>query len=460
MGELVAVLQGNRKPGSIAPSKCLVHNRGLADEIFLESMTRINDCRRALAKRLRALLLAVLASTAHIALADNDHWVAAWASAPQSVADNPAAPVFNRAPQVSHQTIRQIIYSGLAGDRVRIELSNRYGRTPLAITEVHVALSATLAAIERGSDRSVTFGGKSAVLIPPGQTRQSDPLPLRVGAGAPLAVSLYIAGAENPSTWHKVASQVNYMSVPGNHASDVSGAAFRKRFTSYLWLTGLSVDVGERADAFAIAAIGDSITDGMRSTLNANRRWADTLARRIANSGAAVLNLGVSGNRLLNSSPCYGESLQSRFKEDALPQIGARVAIVLIGINDINFAAEPPHAGLDCDVPHTKVTAAAMVAGYRGLIAAAHAQGMRILGGTLTPASLPPDREATRLALNRWIRSGGGFDGFIDFDAVLRNPAKPNELLPRFDSGDHVHPSDAGYAQMGNQIPLHLLGVP
>jgi len=423
-------------------------------------MTRLNDCRRALPKRLRALLLAVLAGTAHIALADNGHWVAAWASAPQSVADNPAAPVFNRAPQVSHQTIRQILYSGLAGDRVRIQLSNRYGRTPLAIKEVHVALSASMAAIERGSDRSVTFDGKSAVLIPPGQTWQSDPVALTVGGGAPLAVSFYIDGAENPSTWHKVASQVNYMSVPGNHVSDVSGAAFRSRFTSYLWLTGLSVDAGEHAGAFAIAAIGDSITDGMRSTLNANRRWPDTLARRIANSHVAVLNLGVSGNRLLNGSPCYGESLQSRFKEDALTQVGARVAVVLVGINDINFAAEPPHAGLDCDVPHTKVTAAAMIAGYSGLIAAAHAQGMRILGGTLTPASLPSDREATRLALNRWIRSGGVFDGVIDFDAVVRNPAKPDELLPRFDSGDHVHPSDAGYAQMANQIPLNLLELP
>ena len=426
---------------------------------MIRLMILLSDRRRARSKRLRVLLLVWAAGAAHTVLADNPHWVAAWASAPQSVSDNPAAPVFNRAPQVNHQTIRQIVYPGLTGDRVRIQLSNRYGRVPLAVAEVHLARSASLAAIERGSDRQVTFDGKSSVVIPPGQTWQSDPVALTVAGGAPLAVSLYIEGAETPSTWHKVASQVNYVSVPGNHASDPSAAAFHSRFTSYLWLSGISVDVGEHSAAFAVAAIGDSITDGMRSTLNANRRWPDALARRIANPHVAVLNLGISGNRLLNSSPCYGESLVSRFKPDALTQVGARVAVVLVGINDINFSAEPPHPGLDCDVPHTKVTDAAMIAGYRTLIAAAHAQGMRIVGATLTPAGLPPEREATRLAVNRWIR-GGGFDGVIDFDAALRNPAKPDELLPRFDSGDHIHPSDAGYAQMAQQIPLKLLGLP
>jgi len=422
-------------------------------------MIRLTNYRGTLPKRLGALLLALLACTAQTALADTSRWVAAWASAPQSVSDNPEAPVFNRAPLVNHQTVRQIIYPGMAGDRVRVQLSNRYGRTPLAIAEVHVAYSASSAAIERGSDRSVTFDGKSSVLIPPGQTWQSDPVALKVSAGAPLAISLYIERSESPSTWHKVASQVNYMSLPGNHAAEVSGAAFRSRFTSYLWLTGLSVEVGAHSDAFAIAAIGDSITDGMRSTLNANRRWPDALARRLADSRVAVVNLGVSGNRLLSNSPCYGESLLNRFKSDALTQAGARTAVVLVGINDINFAAEPPHGGLDCDVPHTKVTDASLIAGYRSLIAAAHAQGMRIVGATLTPAGLPPEREATRLAVNRWIR-GGDFDGVIDFDAILRNPAKPDELLPRFDSGDHVHPSDAGYAQMAAQIPLNLLKLP
>jgi lysophospholipase L1-like esterase len=424
-------------------------------------MLRSSEPRRACSKPLRTLLLAcAMAAVPAAAWADSAHWVAAWASAPQSVSDNPAAPVFNRAPQVYHQTIRQIVYPGLSGDRVRIQLSNRDGRVPLAVAEVHLARSASLAATERGSDRQLTFAGKSSLVIPPGQTWQSDPVALTVTGGAPLAVSLYIDGAETPSTWHKVASQVNYMSIPGNHAADAGGAAFHSRFTSYIWLSGVSVDVGEHSDAFAVAAIGDSITDGMRSTLNANRRWPDALARRIANPRVAVLNLGISGNRLLNNSPCYGPSLASRFKADALTQAGVRVAVILVGINDINFSAEPPHPGLDCDVPHTKVTDAALIAGYRTLIAAAHAQGVRIVGATLTPAALPPEREATRLAVNRWIRGGGGFDGVIDFDAALRNPARPGELLPRFDSGDHIHPSDAGYAQMAEQIPLKLLGLP
>lgn len=409
------------------------------------------------------MLLAVpawLALAVSTARADEAHWVAAWAAAPQSVSDNPAAPAFNRAPLVSQRTVRQIVYAGLAGERVRIQLSNRYGRMPLAIAEVHLARSTSFAALEPGSDRAVTFAGKTGVLIPPGQTWQSDPVALAVRAGAPLAVSMYLDQAETPSTWHKLSSQVNYMSGPGNHLTDTTGAAFRGRFTSYLWLSGLSVDVGGHADAFAIAAIGDSITDGMRSTLNANRRWPDALARRIANPRVAVLNLGISGNRLLSDSPCYGERLTRRFEPDALAQPGVRTVVLLVGINDIDFPAVPPHAGLDCDVPHTKITAATLMAGYRTLIAAAHAHGLRILGGTLTPAGLPPEREAIRLAVNRWIRGGAGFDGVIDFDAAVRDPQRPDELLPRFDSGDHLHPSDAGYAQMADQIPLGLLGLP
>jgi lysophospholipase L1-like esterase len=398
----------------------------------------------------------MLASSAPV-YAEAGRWVASWAAAPQSVSDNPAAPAFNRAPQINHQTVRQIVYSALAGEQLRIQISNRYGRTPLVLAGVHLARSMSFAATEAGSDRTVTFSGRAAVSIPPGQTWQSDPVSLSVRAGAPLAISLYISGAQSPSTWHKLASQVNYLSVPGEHLSDTTGAAFRGRFTSYLWLSGVSVAAGEHASAYSMAAIGDSITDGMRSTLNANRRWPDQLNRRIPASTVAVINLGISGGRLLSDSSCYGESLERRFERDAVQADGVRAALVLIGINDINFAAMPPHAGLDCDTPHTKVTAPMLIDGYRHLIEVAHAHGLRIFGATITPASLPPEREALRLAVNRWIRSGGGFDGVVDFDAALRNPAQVDELLPRFDSGDHVHPSDAGYAQMAAAVPLELL---
>jgi lysophospholipase L1-like esterase len=401
------------------------------------------------------LLLAVLPlEVAQAVPTAGQHWVLSWAAAAQSVSDQPDAPSFDRAPAVNHQTVRQIIYSRLAGHRLRIHISNRYGRTPLAIAQTRIALSGSFAALEPGSDRVVTFGGRSNVVIAPGAEIQSDPVPLAVPAGGALAVSFFIDSAENPSTWHKLASQVNYLSVAGNHTSDQTGVAFRGHFTSYLWLEALDIDVDNNPRAYAVVAIGDSITDGMRSTLNANRRWPDVLARGLAGSGVAVVNQGISGNRLLSDSPCYGERLLNRFDTDALSQPGVRTVLVLIGINDINFAATPPRAGLDCDFPHTRVSEADLIQGYRTLISAAHARGVRIIGATVTPASLPTAREAIRNAVNQWVRTSGAFDAVVDFDMALRNPARPDELLPRYDSNDHIHPNDAGYAEMARQVAL------
>jgi lysophospholipase L1-like esterase len=255
--------------------------------------------------------------------------------------------------------------------------------------------------------------------------------------------------------WHRVSSQLNYVSSPGNHAADATAEAFRGRFTQYLWVTGLSVDAAPGSTA--IAAIGDSITDGMRSSLNQNRRWPDAFARRLAGSGnrsTAVINLGISGNRLLNDSPCYGDALVTRFGRDALERPGVKAVILLIGINDINFAAMPARSGLDCDFPHASVTAADLIAGYQRVIAAARRAGVEVFGGTLTPAALPASRESIRLAVNEWIRSSHAFDGVVDFDAALRDPAELGHLQRKYDSGDHTHPSDAGYAAMAEAVSV------
>jgi lysophospholipase L1-like esterase len=260
------------------------------------------------------------------------------------------------------------------------------------------------------------------------------------------------------TVWHRVSNQFNYVSAPGDHVNDPGAGAFRTRFTQYAWVTELAVEAG--AARTSVAAIGDSITDGLRSSLNRNRRWPDALALRLTAAGSntlGVVNLGISGNRLLSDSACYGTSLASRFERDALSRAGVKTAIVLIGINDINFAAMPPRAGLDCDSPHTQVTAASLIDGYRRLIEAAHRQGVKVFGATLTPAALPAGREAIRLEVNRWIRSGGGFDGVVDFDAVLRDPARPSVLLRRYDSGDGIHPSDAGYTAMAEAVPIEQL---
>ncbi|VVD81027.1 GDSL family lipase [Pandoraea nosoerga] len=413
--------------------------------------------RRALSLTLAWVLCAAAAGMTPAALAENAR-VGTWATAPQAVAQHPAAPSFNRAPAAGGRTVRQIVYPTLSGNEMRVRLSNAYGTQPLVIERAGVALSLRGAAIDAATARPLTFNGQPVARIAPGASMDSDPLPFAVRAGAPLAISLFTREARSPTTWHKIAQQSAFLSVAGDFVDEAKASRFPTRFTNTLWLAGVSVVPDTPAQA--IVAIGDSITDGMRSTLNANRRWPDVLARRLESAGrrdVAVLNLGISGNRLLHDSACYGERLVARFRRDALEQPGVRTVIVQIGINDINFGYVPPHAGLDCDVPHVIVTAQEMIAGYQSLIAAARARGIRILGTTIAPGKLPPEREAVREAVNQWVRAGGAFDGVIDFDAALRDPAQPTRMLPRLDSGDGTHPSDAGYAAMAEAVPLPLV---
>ena len=384
-------------------------------------------------------------------------WVAAWATALQPIPDLAAPPPLYRAPDVSGRAVRQIVYPTVSGRAARIRVSNAYGHAPLVVEAASLARAGEGAAIA-GAAAPVRLGGKAWVTLAPGQELESDPVAIDVAAGRPYAISLQMGANQRMTVWHRVSNQFNYVSAPGDHVSDPGAAAFRTRFTQYAWVSELAVEAGSARAS--VAAIGDSITDGLRSSVNRNRRWPDALARRLTASGAesiGVTNLGISGNRLLSDSACYGTSLASRFERDALSRAGVKAAIVLIGINDINFAAMPPRAGLDCDHPHTQVTAASLIDGYRRLIEAAHRQGVKVFGATLTPAGLPEGREAIRLEVNRWIRSGGGFDGVVDFDAVLRDPARPSVLQRRYDSGDGIHPSDAGYTAMADAVPVEQL---
>ncbi|KVU04050.1 GDSL family lipase [Burkholderia ubonensis] len=383
-------------------------------------------------------------------------WVAAWATALQPIPDLASPPPLYRAPDVAGRTVRQIVYPTVTGRAARIRLSNMYGGVPLVVESASLAQAGDGAALADGVPVAVRFGGRASVTLAPGQEIESDPVTIDVATGRPYAVSLYMGARQRMTVWHRVSNQVNYVSGPGDHTKDAGAGAFRTRFTQYAWVTELAVEAG--AARASVAAIGDSITDGLRSSLNRNRRWPDALARRLAESDAVgVVNLGISGNRLLSDSACYGTSLQSRFERDALSRSGVKAAILLIGINDINFATMPPRAGLDCDHPHTQVTAASLIDGYRRLIDAAHRRGVRIFGATLTPAALPAEREAIRLEVNRWIRGGGAFDGVVDFDEALRDPARPNVLQRRYDSGDGIHPSDAGYAAMAGAVPVERL---
>ncbi|PTB17372.1 GDSL family lipase [Trinickia symbiotica] len=386
-----------------------------------------------------------------------EQWVASWATALQAIPELRDPPPLYRAPDVSDRTVREIVYPTLSGRRVRVTISNAYGRAPLAIDDVVMAQSAGGAAVRPATAVQLTFAGRTSIVLEPGDEVETDAAEMELHAGEAYAISVHARRGQTMTAWHRVANQINYVSSPGDHAADAEGSAYTSRFTEHAWVTAISVP---RESSAAIAAIGDSITDGLRSSLNENRRWPDALTRRLAGAGGAstaVLDLGISGNRLLSDSACYGEALERRFAHDALGPAGVKAVIVLIGINDINFATMPRRSGLDCDAPHTVVTAQDLIEGYRRLIDAAHRRGVRVFGATLTPAAAPPAREAIRLAVNTWIRTSGAFDGVIDFDAALRNPANADRLRRDYDSGDGIHPNDSGYEAMGAAIDLAAL---
>lgn len=350
-----------------------------------------------------------LAGAASAADAGAPRWVAAWATALQPIPELVSPPPLYRAPEVAGRTLREIVYPSVAGDKVRVRISNAYGRTPLSIGSARIARSAGTAAVRADIAAQLSFGGRRDVVLAPGEERDSDPVSLPVEAGAPYAISLFVRGEQTLSAWHRVSNQINYVSTPGDHAADTSGDAYKVRITQSAWVSELAVENGLDAVG-AIAAVGDSITDGMRSSLNRNRRWPDGLDRRLDAAGArqwGVVNLGISGNRLLSDSACYGIALERRFERDVLARSGVKAAVLLVGVNDINFQAMPLRAGLDCDAPHTRVDARALIEGYRRLIASAHARGIALFGATLTPASLPPEREAICVAVNHWIRTSG-----------------------------------------------------
>lgn len=360
---------------------------------------------------------------------------------------------------VENQTLRQIAHVSLGGDRVRVRISNVFGTTPLTIGSAHVAIQDTAASIVQRTDREVTFSRQHSVVIPPGQEVASDAIQLDVPKFSNLAISLFVPQATVPSTWHEISQQTTYVSPAG----DYTGAATMPTQTtagSFYWLSG--VDVEAPSKDFAVVAFGDSITDGMGSTVDANRRWPDYLSERLnghrgpRDGRVGILNQGISGDRV--NFDIVGPSARSRFNRDALEQPGVKYVVSMIGINDFGIAAV---LGISNQVE----TADDVIDGLDELIARAHARGLPIYGGTLTPFEgtifpgyFTAENEVKRQAVNEWIRTSAGFDAVIDFDALLRDPSKPTQLLPAFDSGDHLHPSDAGYQAMAEAFDLRLFG--
>ena len=392
-----------------------------------------------------------IASSAMTQGAQRDRWIATWAASLLASAPRPPADSVDRVLTVANTTLRQIVRVSSGGSRVRIRLSNQYGDRALVIGSARVALSASGAAIDPATDRAVRFNGRSSVVIRAGANLVSDPVDLAVPQLSDVAISLYIADSARLSTRHSLGLQTNYLFRRGDSSA---AATFVPDTSVRFWSFIAGVEVVNPSVTGVIVALGNSITDGVRSEADSNGRWPDVLARRLLTSREppkAVVNAGISGNRVLTAGT--GPSALERFDRDVLMQPGATHVIVLEGINDIGTVARTPNA------PY-KLTAEELIAGHQQLIDRAHERGLVIFGATLTPVGglngMTPEAFAIRDALNAWIRTSGAYDGVIDFDKATRDPADTTRFLPAYDSGDHLHPSPAGLKAMGEAIDLTL----
>jgi lysophospholipase L1-like esterase len=354
-------------------------------------------------------------------------------------------------PDFANQTIRMVVHTSVGGSSLRITLSNQRSTTPLAVGEVDIARQAEQATAVPGTRHTVTFAHARTVTIAAGAEVFSDPIPMTIAADSNLLVSLYLPQATSSSTWHSDAFDTAYLSLPGDHAADDEDGNYVTATTSWYYLSG--VDLVAPAARGSVVAFGDSITDGYNTPIGAYATWPEDLARRLGGR-FGVVDAGIGGNRVLTDVPniWQGVSALSRFGHDALSQPGVRDVILLEGINDIGNNAGPGGAPL---------TAQNLIDGYQALIAKAHAAGVRIIGATMLPdlgnGYYSDSAEAIRQAANAWIRTGGAFDGVIDFDKVMQDPSHPAALNPGYDSGDHLHPNAAGMQAMANAIDLGLL---
>ena len=406
-------------------------------------------------------LLSAGTAQADTAKHGSNHWLATWSASPQAATPSNLAfiPGDVSAVGFTNQTIRNVVFTSVGGDALRVRLTNTFGSQPVTFNEVDVGIVESGATLVSSSSQIATFAGKTTVRIAPGAEALSDPVQMAVRPLASLAVSLFSSGSTGPATYHFNANQTNYI-ARGNAASSTSGAAFTTTSAAWYFVDDIDVLVQPQTRN-TIVALGDSITDGFGSTPNANHRWPNLLAQRILAGPPglvdSVVDQGISGNRVLNNSLCFGVDAEARLDRDVLAQAGVHFVILLEGINDIGFS-QLPNSG--CASPNTDVSADEIIAGYQQIIAQVHARGLNIFGGTLTPFQgagyFSIAGEAKREAVNAFVRTSGAFNGVIDFDKAVRDPANPLRFLPAYDSGDHLHPNDAGYKAMANAVSLAL----
>jgi lysophospholipase L1-like esterase len=388
-------------------------------------------------------------SLQHSAQAQTDHWVGTWATSP--VAFKNAGGTLGGD---SGETLREIVHVSLGGSSVRVQLSNEFGAEALTVSAAEIAVRDKDSAVVAATEVPLTFGGRASVVIPAGAMVVSDAATLTVKPLSDLAISLFVPSQpQTIASRHGFADQTNYR-VPGNAvaATDLTDA---KTFASWDFLKG--VDVKSDADAGSIVTFGDSITDGAKSTPNTNARWPDVLATRLlaAKKHLGVLNEGIGGNRVLHDNT--GPNALARFDRDVIAQTGVKYVVLMESINDIGHAADP-NVARRYDI----VTADDLIAGLSQLARRAHTHGIKVIGATLTPyvgaGYQSPEGEVMRQAVNTWIRTSKELDGVVDFDKATNDPDHPGAMLPDYDSGDHLHPKDAGYKAMGDAIDLKLFG--
>ncbi|MFD5742507.1 GDSL-type esterase/lipase family protein [Streptomyces massasporeus] len=350
------------------------------------------------------------------------------------------------------RTLRLVVHTSAGGPRVRVRFDNTFAAAPVRIGSATVAVQGTGAA-SRSTPVALSFGGAAGVTVPAGAQAYNDPLGFSVPADTNLLVSFHLPGTVAAAPLHGLAQQRSYVSEPGDHTAEAAAGAYTSVITRWPLLAGVDVSGGPGS----VVLLGDSITDGDKSTVDANRRWPNVLAGRLLRQDAVprygVLNLGVSGNRVVTdrytgdglSTDTAGVSALHRFDRDVLAQPSARTAVVFEGVNDLRWGT----------------TAEQVIAGLRELAARGHARGLRILGATILPcegeARCTAAVDAERVAVNAWIRDGQVFDGVLDFDAVVRDPGRPSRMLPAYDSGDHLHPGDTGLAALADSVDLRLL---
>jgi lysophospholipase L1-like esterase len=421
-------------------------------------------------RRVRATIFA-LAITLPCAMAaeprPNENWIATWTTA-NSDSTNPVIQQIiktNRdVTEFDSQTIREIVRTTVGGSAIRIRLTNTFGQTPVTFGAASVAIQKDGAALLPGSNHAVTFGGKQAITIPEGADALSDEIPLTTAPQQNLSVSLFAAKPTGPATRHPSAFQTNYVSETGNFTAEEMADHFKKEVGAWFFIAEVEVLAAKEVPG-TIVAFGDSITDGASTKPDTYQRWSDVLARRFTadNSGKrsfAVVNAGFGGNRVLSSSPCFAENALARLDRDVFAVAGVRGVILFEGTNDIGQPdTHAPALWAPC-LAQAHITADELVAGYAQIIAQVHAHHLKIIGATILPFKgfngFTEKGEATRVAANAWIRDSHAFDGVIDFDAALADPANRAQMAAQYDSGDHLHPNPAGHEAMARSVDLAL----